>query len=83
MASPYGVTIEFTLEGTGEEVFHPIEGVESAPREGETIYFNDVGYKVESSTLYLYDNDVLNPTSGVTDWFLSTIKYKVVLSVLP
>ncbi len=81
MSSPYGVTIEFYLDGTEDLIFHELEGLEDVPKEGSTLYLNDVEYKVESSTLYLYDSEVVNSNSGENQWSMGKVLYKIYLSV--
>jgi len=83
MSGPYGTIIQFYLDGTETTIFHECAGLEAAPREGDVIYLNAVGYKVESSTLYLTDQEYTNPESGVDEWAMSEVRYKVYMSVLP
>jgi len=81
MASPYSVCLQFYLEGSETALFHELEGTEYTIQEDDEIYLNDVGYKVESRVLYLYDNEYENPTSG-TQWAMDKELYKVYLSAL-
>lgn len=83
MTSPYRARVQFFLEETEEELFHELRGVEYVIRINDIIYLNDVGYKVESITIYLYDNNYTNPISGVDEWAMKEEFYKVTLSALP
>jgi len=82
MASPYEVRLQFYLEGSETALFHELAGTEYCIQVDDEIYLNDVGYKVESKVLYLYDNEYENPTSG-PQWAMDEEFYKVYLSVLP
>ncbi len=82
MSSPYKVRLQFYLEGPETALFHELEGIEYHIEEDDVIYLNDVGYKVETKVLYLYDNEYENPTSG-TQWAMKEEFYKVYLSALP
>lgn len=82
MGSPYGVTLYFYADGTEDEVFHVLAGLEDIPREDDVIYLNDVGYKVETVKLYIYDKEFTNPETGVTAWSVSKVIYKVWVSSL-
>lgn len=80
MSSPYQVTYQFYLDGTEEVLFHEMDGVEYGLREDDIVYFNGVGYKVESVILYLSDQ---TQTSGGRDvWSMVEELYKVYLSLL-
>lgn len=81
MGSPYSVRLQFYLDGSETALFHELAGTEYNIADDDVIYLNDVGYKVESKVLYLYDNEYENPTSG-TQWAMTEEFYKVYLSVL-
>jgi hypothetical protein len=78
--SPYKGRIQFLLEGAETPLFHELEGTSHDIKEGDVIYLNDVGYKVERLILYLYDNDYSNPVSGSDEWAMAEELYKVYLS---
>ena len=82
MGSPYGIYVEWTLEDSGEKVAHDMEGPDFVPREGAHVYFNDVGYKVESNTLYVYDKTTINPITQEEAWSIVKVLYRVKLSLL-
>ena len=82
MSSPYGVCIRFLTEGTEDELFREIGGLESIPRMDDIIYLNDIGYKVESVKLYLYDTDFTNPQTGKEQWSIKQVLYKVYVSTI-
>lgn len=81
MPSPYQTILQILREGTEDAEFHELEGVNRIPMEGETIYLNDVAWKVESVTLHLYDNTYTNPTTGGSEWGMLKEMYKVHVSV--
>jgi len=82
MASPYKCRVNFFLDDTGEELFHELDGTEFRIREGDTIFLNDVEYKVEKSTLYLYDNNYTNPISGIDEWAMKEEYCKIEVSLV-
>jgi len=83
MASPYPCRTQFFLEGTSTEVFGEIDRVEYRLNEGDSVYFDGVGYKVESEVLYLDGESNTNPVTGVTKWCVVDELYKIQLSLLP
>ncbi len=71
-----------STEGTEDLLFREIGGLESIPRMDDVLYLNDVGYKVESVKLYIYDTDFTNPQTSEEVWSISQVLYKVYVSAI-
>jgi len=82
VGSQYSTRIKFIIDGTEDSIFRELEGLEVIPRMDDVIYLNDVGYKVESVKLYLYDTDFTNPQTSERVWSILQELYKVYVSTI-
>jgi hypothetical protein len=78
MSVPYETQVRFILEDTSEDLFQ-IEGLHTYPVEGDNIFLNGIGYRVESTLLYLEKQPGV---SGTGKPFISKCELVVTVSVV-